>query len=106
MCKSNTKTKKYVKTIEHDSEQSDSSDSENYLFGIQTDSINAVKSKQPKLIVTVNGLEIQMLVDTGASINSMDESTFKNFKRKTKLNDKTKKAFAYGSKQFKINWTV
>ena len=106
MCKSNTK--KYVKTIEHVSEKSDSSDTENYLFGIQTDLINAVKSKQPNMMVTVNGLNTHMLVDTGANINIMDESTIQELqKTTTKAQQNNKKGIrVWLTKQFKIQWTV
>ena len=40
-----------------------------YLFGIQEkENVRTVKSKQPRLNLTINGLNVQMLADTGSCI--------------------------------------
>ena len=49
-------------------EDSDDSDGD-YLFGVQEkENVRTVKSKQPRLNLTINGLNVQMLADTGSSI--------------------------------------
>ncbi|XP_061176120.1 uncharacterized protein K02A2.6-like [Saccostrea echinata] len=73
----------------------DSSDEE-YAFGL---SLNATKSL---LIadVKINGIEVGMLVDSGASVTVMDESTFERVSRKKpiKLSKSNAKVHAYGTK--------
>ena len=76
---------------------SDSND--DYMFGIQEEqeNINSVKSEQPSLNVRINGLNVKMLVDTGSSINVLDENTYKKFQVKPKLSKTDTKVFTYGS---------
>ena len=50
-----------------------------------TGKVNSVTSKKPRLNVTINGLHVQMLVNTGLSINVLDENTCKKFQVKPKL---------------------
>ena len=53
------------------------------MFGIQEqENVNSVKSKQPSLNVRINGLNVKMLVDTGWSINVLDENTYKKLQVK------------------------
>ena len=91
----------------------DSNDSDgDYLFGIQEkDSVNSVKSKQPRLNLTINGLNVQMLVDTGSSINVLDENTYKKLQVKPKLSKTDTEVFTYGSNTNfpllgKFMWTI
>ena len=50
----------------------------------------------PKITVTVNGIPISMIVDTGASTNIMDESTFAKL-QSIELQSTSSRIFAYGS---------
>jgi hypothetical protein len=47
--------------------------------------VNNVKKAQPKMCVQRNDSEVDMLIDTGSSINVIDEKTFKNLKCDVKL---------------------
>ncbi|XP_062614532.1 uncharacterized protein K02A2.6-like [Saccostrea cucullata] len=73
----------------------DSSDEE-YAFGLQ---LNATKSL-PIANVKINGIKVDMLVDSGASVTVMDESTFERVSRKKpiKLSKSNAKVHAYGMK--------
>ena len=80
----------------------DSSDEEGYLFGLETGennqaNVNSVKSKHKRLNVKVNGLNVQMLVDTGSSINILDENTYQKFQIKPKLSKTETEVFTDGS---------
>ena len=100
VCRSKMKTKaKSVKQVEETYSCDTSSDSnDDYMFGIQErESVNSVKSKQPRLNVKINGLNVKMLVDTGSSINVLDETTFQKFQVKPKLSKTDTKVFTYGS---------
>lgn len=71
------------------------------MFGIQArESINSVKSKQPRLNVKINGLIVKMLVDTESCINVLDETTFQKFQVKPKLSETDTKVLTYGSNTF------
>eukprot|EP00794_Sanderia_malayensis_P013141 gene13141-biopygen10474 len=76
------------------SEQSDSnsSDSDGYLYAMRPKS----KSKTPKAFITVDGHKFEITVDTGASINVIDQSTFHKMKG-VKLERTQTKAFAYNT---------
>ena len=90
---------KSVNQIEETQSCSEYSDSEEeYLFGVKTDEqVNTVHQKQPKTTVTINGLLTEMLVDTGSSINVIDEGTFSKLKDKPQLKKSDTKVFTYGS---------
>ncbi|XP_033755766.1 uncharacterized protein LOC117338519 [Pecten maximus] len=87
------KSKKLVKQVEDKSSQPcNESSSDEYLYGIQT--INQVKSKQPNSAVTVDGLTLNILVDTGSSINVMEETCYNKIRNKKKLQKASTKLFA------------
>ncbi|XP_063400348.1 uncharacterized protein K02A2.6-like [Mytilus trossulus] len=56
-----------------------------------------VQKGQPKINVKINNSNVDILIDTGSSINVIDESTFENIKCKPKLSHADTKVFAYGS---------
>ena len=92
----------YYQNYGTNNNDNDSSEEEAYLFGLELGensqaNINSVKSKQLRLTVKVNGLNIQMLVDTGSSINIVDENTYQKFQVKLKLSKTETKVFTYGS---------
>ena len=59
--------------------------------------MNNVKKGQPKMCVQRNDSEVDMLIDTGSSINVIDEKTFKNLKCDVKLSKANTKVYTYGS---------
>ena len=73
------KSKSTTKTV-NQVEEKQSCSEEIYLFGVPTDEqVNFVNQKQPKTTVTINGLTVTILADTGSSINVIDEGTFSKF---------------------------
>ncbi|XP_053385838.1 uncharacterized protein LOC123539936 [Mercenaria mercenaria] len=99
-CKSKRKKiqpKQKVRSLENET----SSDSENeYLFNIK--SIGNVSNK---ITVNVGNIPLNMVIDSGASCNIVDKSTWnflksqKQFQCLTHKKSTDKKVFAYGSKQ-------
>ena len=72
----------------------DSSDDE-YLYTLG----DSDSSKTPTVSVLVNNVPVQMMIDTGASANIMDESSFNKVNKTCaiQLNPSNKRIFAYGS---------
>ena len=73
---------------------SSESESDDYLFGLSN--VNKVTSR-PKIKVKLNDNPVCILVDTGSSINVIDESTYQSMKSKPKLSKSDTKAYAYGT---------
>ncbi|CAC5363561.1 unnamed protein product [Mytilus coruscus] len=113
MCRSkrNTNTKRSVNTLENSDFENnfecqskiDSSSDDEYVFGLQTEStkgtVNSIKRDQPRICVKINESNINVLIDTGSSINVIDEDTYNRMKRNPKLIATKTKVFAYGSHQ-------
>ena len=78
------------------SEESSDNESENYLFGISC--LNAMTSR-PKIRIHVKGHPVNILIDTGSSINVMDEFTYKSIKQQPKLCKSDTKVYAYGANE-------
>lgn len=100
VCRSKHKSvTKSVNQIDENQSFSENSDSdEEYLFGVQTnEQVNAVHQKQPKTTVIINGLYTEFLIDTGSSINVIDEGTFSKLKDTPQLKKSDTKVFTYGS---------
>ncbi|CAC5376149.1 unnamed protein product [Mytilus coruscus] len=109
--KKNTNTKRSVNTLENSDFENnfecqskiDSSSDDEYVFGPQTEStkgtVNSIKRDQPRICVKINESNINVLIDTGSSINVIDEDTYNRMKRKPKLIATKTKVFAYGSHQ-------
>ena len=75
-------------------ESSDSSEDEYlYTLGQQT------PAKTPTVSVLVNNVPVRMMIDTGASTDIMDESSFDELNKKsvTQMQAPTKRIFAYGA---------
>ncbi|VDI77264.1 Hypothetical predicted protein [Mytilus galloprovincialis] len=85
-----------VDNYEHDDARDSSSD-DGYVFGLRENTVNKVQKGQPKINVKINNSNVDILIDTGSSINVIDESTFENIKCKPKLSHADTKVFAYGS---------
>jgi len=76
---------------------SNSSSDDEYMYAL---SFTSPVSKVPTVSVNINNILIDMIIDTGASIDILDESAYE----KVRLHDNTlltpspKRLFAYGSK--------
>ena len=79
-----------------ETDTSSSSDDE-YLYTLKQ---GAQSAKTPNVPIQVNGVTIDMVVDTGASVDILDEATFDkiNHSSEIQLQPPTKRLFAYGSK--------
>ena len=96
----NQETKHKIQRVKPDSEavSSESSSSEDeYLYACRTNK----SSKMPSVKVKLNNVRVKMLIDTGASINIIDEKTFAYITqfKPISLQRAHTKLFAYGSKQ-------
>ena len=96
MCFSRRKPKQdknQIKVIEQKDDSASSSDDE-YIY-----STGKEKSKIPTVKVTVNDVELEMFLDTGASTDILDEVTFQkiNHDNKIILKPSSKRLFAYGA---------
>ena len=77
--------------------QADESSSEDeYLFTLKP---KADKNKAPTATIKMNDIPVTMMVDTGASIDIIDESTYNRMQKVTKipLHRSNTRVFAYGS---------
>ena len=81
------------------SDTPDSSSDDDYVFGLREATINKVQKGQPKMTVKINNSKVDFLIDTGSSINILDENTFKKIGSKPKLSHSNTRVFAYGSDQ-------
>ncbi|MCG8046730.1 MAG: RNase H-like domain-containing protein [Candidatus Thiodiazotropha endolucinida] len=79
---------------ESDTQEPENSDLD-ISFGIK---VNQVKRKPPKTDVRINGLKCRLLVDSGSSINLLNESLLKNMKTRPVISKTDTKAYAYGQK--------
>ena len=89
----NTSQRQDVKAVTTPDSDPSSSDEE-YLYSTSKD-----KSKVPTVTVKINNVETEMIVDTGASTDILDENTFRQINRDNDivLQPTTKRLFAYGS---------
>lgn len=55
------------------------------------------------MTVKINNSKVDFLIDTGSSINILDENTFKKIGSKPKLSHSNTRVFAYGSDKTRIN---
>ena len=79
---------------ENSHQQTESSDEE-YIFTFE----KIADSKMPKVTVKINDIPITMIVDTGASLDIIDEVTFQQLQQNAniQLGRTSAKLFAYGS---------
>ena len=74
----------------------ESSSEDEYVFSTLTVSPMSYQ-KLPKFKVMINGTPINVMADTGASVNILDEATFAKLRTKPKLSRTNEKIFPYGS---------
>ena len=77
----------------HTDEDDESSDE--CAFGIQA-KVTKIHNKLPYYDITINGKKTKILIDTGSSINIIDEDTLGKINLKPKLDEPKTKAYAYG----------
>ena len=61
--------------------------------------VNQVKRAPPKTEIIINGQKCKLLVDTGSSINLLNESFLNRMKTRPRISRTDTKAYAYGQKQ-------
>ena len=79
-------------------QESDTSSSDDeYLYTLGQ---GVTSAKTPTVPVQISGVAVDMIVDTGASVDIVDEATFNkiNHSKNVQLQPPTKRLFAYGSK--------
>lgn len=107
VCFKKKKKERQYKVKQVDLDQASCTESENELdesensetdisFGI---TVNQVKRKPPKTEILINGLKCKLLVDTGSSINLLNESALQRMKTRPRISKTDTKAYAYGQKQ-------
>ena len=77
-----------------DTADDDGADSDNYAYTVGS----ATKTKQPSVQLLLNRMPETFLVDSGASINIIDENTYAKLKVRPNLSKAPSQLFAYGSK--------
>ena len=83
---------KNIREVHDETADNTSSDNSNdYALTIS----NKMKDKQPRTKIKINGVYFSFLIDTGASINLIDEEMFNKFKTKPVLKNVLMKIFAY-----------
>ena len=92
--KRQNRTTTEIKPLEADNE-SDSSESDDYLYSLENRS-HSRRKETPKTKVTVAGHTFAITVDTGASINVMDQETFSKLKG-ISLHKTNVKAYTYNA---------
>ena len=79
------------------SDTPDSSSDDDYVFRLREASVNKVQKDQPKVTVKINNSNVHFLIDTGSSINILDENIFKKIGSKPKRSHSNTRVFTYGS---------
>ncbi|XP_053389269.1 uncharacterized protein K02A2.6-like [Mercenaria mercenaria] len=59
--------------------------------------LNSLQSSRPNLTIQINGQSVKALIDTGSSINVIDERTYSKLKNKVTLSKVDTKVYAYGA---------
>jgi hypothetical protein len=92
------KLKKQVRQVVEQplTKEATSSSDDEYMFVLGQ---NTSKPSPPVTSVTIKGVDVEMIVDTGASTDVLDETTFEriNESESITLQPPTKRLFAYGS---------
>ena len=94
-CKSKSK-RNHVNKAQKENVQSDNSD--DYLFM----TCKSNKNERPMSKIKIYDITIDMLVDTGATVNVIDLNVYNTFKKKTKLKQCSGDIFAYGNNKLKV----
>ncbi|XP_053380302.1 uncharacterized protein K02A2.6-like [Mercenaria mercenaria] len=93
VCRSKTMKSRKTHNLNDYSSSDDSDQSDNYAFGL---TVNAM-SRRPYVSALVNGHNVKFLIDTGSSVNVLDQETYNKMNPKPKLQKPNLKVFAYGT---------
>jgi hypothetical protein len=94
-----TQGRRHVRCIQDDADEhaavaaNEATDSDEYAFTVGA----AVKPHQPIASIKINKTPVDCMLDTGASVNIIDEASWEKFKQKPTLTRATARIFAYGS---------
>lgn len=94
--------KSHIRQVSAQENDASSSSDDEYLYTLEQ---GALSAKTLTIPVQVSGVTVDMIIDTGASADILDETTFNEINRshKIQLQPPTKRLFAYGSKsQFAV----
>jgi hypothetical protein len=87
------KRKEAVKGVAQEASSSD----DEYEYSIECDQIvGVIGNKTPKVTIVINKTECRVLVDTGASVNILDEDTYEAIGRPTLTKNKLPSLHPYG----------
>ena len=95
-CKSTSYSQKPTNTQTRVYCLEDADSSEEFLFSFQT------KSNMPRIKLNVLDITINFLIDTGASINVIDEEHYKKFKTLPKLNTSKSVVLTYNNSRINV----
>ena len=88
----------HVRLVDDQHQQSDyeeESEDENYVFSVGA----TAGSKQPTTTVLIQGTRIKLIIDSGSSINIIDEKQWLSMRDRPLLRQAQSPIYAYGSKQ-------
>jgi len=87
----------HVRHVDNDQQsdgESKSDDNSSYVFSVG----NVSASKQPTTQVDIQGTKIKFIIDSGASVNLIDEKQWSSMRNRPHLKQAKSKIFSYGSK--------
>ena len=96
-CRKRKRKEQKVKNVTENThtDEDDDESSDECAFGIQA-KVTKIHNKLPYYDITINGKKTKILIDTGSSINIIDEDTLGKINLKPKLDEPKTKAYAYG----------
>ncbi|MES9884606.1 MAG: hypothetical protein ABW185_27490, partial [Sedimenticola sp.] len=94
-CRKRKLNERNIKLV-RDSDDEEEIQNEDYSFGIN---VLRIKRKSPRTALSINGHKTQLLVDTGSTINILNERVYSKMDVKPKLVKSDTKAYAYGQNE-------
>ena len=96
------RSSKHVNRVVEETEQQSDSDKsdidDNYAFSVERPTSGS-RHKQPIAKVFIQGMRVSMLIDSGSSVNILDEKQWLMMKNRPTLKPSKTLLFAYGSKK-------
>ena len=68
-------------------------------YGLKCDQVSHINSKVPCMTLKINDVETKSLIDTGSSLNIIDERVIQKMSPRTRLIKSKVKAYAFGQKK-------
>ena len=80
-------------------EETDSDDSDDYCYTIKTEAevINTVKQPLPQVSLKLNDINMSLLIDTGSTVNIIDEAAYQKLGKPTLQRSKEPNLYPYGT---------